>query len=52
MIFHVLTIILIVLKLVGVISLSWWLVVAPSLAAFVIVLLFLVLAWRIAVSYS
>jgi hypothetical protein len=40
MIFYVLSIVLMVLKLVGVIAISWWIVVAPALIPLSIVLFF------------
>lgn len=50
MIFHILTAVLILLKVLGVIQVSWWLVVAPSIvvvvwAVLVIVGLLLVKTW-------
>lgn len=42
-ILHILTIVLIGLKLTGLVTISWWLVVAPSLIVFAISLLFILL---------
>lgn len=41
MIFHLLTAVLFLLKVLGIISISWWLVAAPSLLALGVILFFL-----------
>jgi hypothetical protein len=41
MIFHALTAVLVLLKVLGIITVSWWLVLAPSLFMFGILLLVL-----------
>lgn len=44
MIFHALTAILVLLKILGVISISWWLALAPSLVLSGVLVLILVLS--------
>lgn len=50
MIFHILTAVLVLLKVLGYISISWWLVLLPTLLVWAIGLLVLlgvlILAWR------
>ena len=41
-----LTIVLIVLKLIGIINWSWWLVVLPELVGFLIYLIFFLIGYR------
>lgn len=42
MIFHILTAVLFVLKVLGMIEISWWLVLAPSIVVIVFALVMLV----------
>lgn len=42
---HILTVVLLGLKLVGLVSISWWLVFAPSLFAVAFVTIVLVALW-------
>lgn len=45
--FGLLTIVLIVLKITGVISISWWWVFSPILVGFVMTILLVLFVWRL-----
>jgi hypothetical protein len=44
MMLHALTIVLVILKALGYLDISWWLVFIPSILSFVLITLFFVLA--------